>query len=335
MQRLFVAAIFAVTMNSLLGCTALRQWNQKFSGDPREEVASVPEHHAPPVPACPPENTRECAVNKEAELHTVDLRSIAVRVQGDSCILHGRSGLVSFPCVIKTLEHWTPVEILEESAMRNGEAPRREQGSKGANRRHPPDVLILGSSTVNDSLGHGLARAMSEQGHHVQRVGKASTGLARPDFYGWIAEAAKIEGELKYVFIFLGLNDAQDLCLTWSGKRCTRYVPPGTASWKQAYSERVRTMTKHLCTSGVQHVVWLTPPEVSVRNQRMRQWLPKIRELQIAGAQSGDCGMAIDLGSVDDVDKDPGLRQRDGVHISPRGANKLLRHILPKLPTVR
>ena len=56
-----------------------------------------------------------------------------------------------------------------------------------------PRVLLIGDSNFFGPLGHTLVHAFAQRAYHVKIRGKPSSGLARPEFFDWFAEADRPE----------------------------------------------------------------------------------------------------------------------------------------------
>jgi len=117
-------------------------------------------------------------------------------------------------------------------------------------------LYALGSSTMGMSLGKILRAELKPLGVRVRVWGKASSGLARPDFHDWPAAAARAMADHKpdLVVVSLGTNDGQNLY------RKGRWYAFGGPLWRRFYAARVDAMLDAL--TGPKHrrpVLWLGP----------------------------------------------------------------------------
>ena len=119
------------------------------------------------------------------------------------------------------------------------------------------DIIYgIGSSMMGSDLGPMLKRRLKEQGHTFRKWGKASSGLARPDFHDWPAKGGSVARKLKpKVFVVaLGTNDYQAI------RKGRRWIKFGTEQWKEEYAKRIDTMLAIL--SGKKRrraVIWMGP----------------------------------------------------------------------------
>jgi hypothetical protein len=76
-----------------------------------------------------------------------------------------------------------------------------------------PIALVLGDSNIYGSLGTELERSLQALGYRTDRFARSGSGLARPDYFDWFAEApALIEAaDPDVVFFMCGGNDGQGL----------------------------------------------------------------------------------------------------------------------------
>jgi len=193
----------------------------------------------------------------------------------------------------------------------------------------PPDVLVIGSSSVNGALGRLIESELSRAGMRPERRARSSSGFARPDFYDWEAEIPSL-GDLRALrglVVYAGGNDAQAIRLreselpaeVRSDRRARRsaewIVWREEARWRPVYQARVRSFVDALCAAGARRVVVLLP--AAGENEHWTERMERVHELQAAGARESRCGRAID--------PRPGVRIRegatlDGIHLSRTGA---------------
>jgi len=186
------------------------------------------------------------------------------------------------------------------------------------------DALLLGSSSMNHSLGRIIARELSHRGYRVLRKGVSAAGLARPDFRDMnaILEDLPISKRTVAVFVYLGMNDAQSLWLHPNERSASgrEYLPWGDDRWDDLYWQRAHDFFERICQKGAQRALVLLP--VDVKRERLQSRLKRIRALQAEAASDSSCGVA--LSTTGDVDRfevnGVSMRRPDGFHMSPKGA---------------
>lgn len=160
--------------------------------------------------------------------------------------------------------------------------PEPKEEPKDDRRAHCPDigekafVYSIGSSTLASLLGpmieQTVKRRWPEAG--VRKWGKASSGLARPDFHDWISEVPSVNEEYDpdVYIVSLGTNDFQSL-----------WVPDGwvkahTPEWEKAYGDRVEKLLEQLSGGDRKRlIVWVGPSAFNKRNAR--QIGPKVNRV--------------------------------------------------------
>ena len=97
-----------------------------------------------------------------------------------------------------------PVEVVEVAFTRVLQLP------------DPPRIpaLIVGDSNIFGPLGKSLERSLGALGFDVKRRGKATSGLARPDFFDWSTEARRLRA-LEELFRVLRVG-GQALVYVWA-----------------------------------------------------------------------------------------------------------------------
>jgi uncharacterized protein len=100
-------------------------------------------------------------------------------------------------------------------------------------------VLLVGASSIQFHLGIELERVLATgySGLTVQRLGKLSTGLTRPDVFDWPARLRELCTSFKpdLVIANFGGNDAQAMLLADGS-----VAKFGAPAWEQTYGERLR-----------------------------------------------------------------------------------------------
>ncbi|MCB9728847.1 MAG: DUF459 domain-containing protein [Deltaproteobacteria bacterium] len=121
-----------------------------------------------------------------------------------------------------------------------------------------PKVYLMGSSTMGSLLGPILQSLLDKEwGLEARRWGKASSGLARPDFHDWpgLLPGLMVKHRPDIVVISLGTNDNQPL---WVRKGV--WIRLDNPKWETTYAERVReTLSLAAGKSRRRLVVWMGP----------------------------------------------------------------------------
>lgn len=128
-------------------------------------------------------------------------------------------------------------------------------------------LYAIGSSTMGMTLGAILKKRLKPNGVKTRVWGKASSGLARPDFHDWVGIAPGLMKRHRpdVVVVALGTNDGQNLK---SGKHWFSF---GSKAWRKIYRQRVDTLLKHLAGPNKHRpVVWLGPTALADRRGAKR-----------------------------------------------------------------
>jgi len=188
----------------------------------------------------------------------------------------------------------------------------------------PLRVLILGDSLGLD-VGQQLEGQLSALG--VVRVtldGRVNTGLTRPDYFNWPAQAqADLAMQRPQVIVgMMGANDPQD----FPGPPD---IPFNSPAWRAQYAANCKQFFSLLVSTGAK-VIWITEPPMQEAGLNLRVALVN----QIQEAQAKAVG-GISLLHASAVLGGPGgnfasylsngqqiiaVREPDGVHITPGGS---------------
>jgi uncharacterized protein len=231
-----------------------------------------------------------------------------------------------------------------------GQARADRYGPEGGTR-----VLVLGDSMIAGGFGLYLARALGEdRGYDVTRRGKSSTGLARPDFFDWIAEAKRLVGDTPYdaTVVMFGGNDVQGLHMgkTAGADPWVRWEDEG---WSEEYARRVNALADIVAPAG-QQLFWIgmpvmRPSKFHARVQRVNTIYRAEMAIRpnalfvdiwtVLANEDGEYADRIHLTRDDDseADADPQAAKRkrkkvlvragDGIHLTVAGAHHLTAHV--------
>jgi hypothetical protein len=134
--------------------------------------------------------------------------------------------------------------------------------------REPTPDKQLRVAIVGDSLAQGVGFAADAVFKpfwvEVFKQGRISTGLARPDYFNWMAQMHTIVDRAApdLILVMIGENDNQGL-LYPDG---TLEQDIGTFDWAEHYQARVERFAK-IATSDGGHVVWIGLPNVSDKSR--------------------------------------------------------------------
>lgn len=204
-----------------------------------------------------------------------------------------------------------------------------------------PSVLLIGDSNIFGALGHALARRLRARGLRVERFGKPTSGLSRPDFFDWPREAARrlAAADPDVVIFMVGGNDHQ--CIEAPGGSGTRVPWKDADAWREEYSRRVREMA-HLLSGGARRVFFLSPTNRAPRIDREDAF--RISRVQ-ADALEGMAGVTwIDMIALTTdargrwLDRGVGpdgcwqiWRRPDGIHLTDEGGELVAERLLAEL----
>jgi len=130
-----------------------------------------------------------------------------------------------------------------------------------------PVVYGIGGSTMGSLLGPMLDKVFGENDVKFRRWGKASSGLARPDFHDWPKSAPELmeKHHPDIVIVSLGTNDYQAL---WEKGN---WVPQEDADWEKKYGERVDAMLTALAKDDKDRlIIWSGPYAFEGKNAVVR-----------------------------------------------------------------
>jgi hypothetical protein len=221
----------------------------------------------------------------------------------------------------------SPAQPSETAPVESTFAIRRPVG------RDKLRVAIVGDSLAA-GVGYFAGRVFRPSLVDIQRHGRLSTGLARPDYFDWFTSMGRIvEGyDPDLVIVMIGENDQQNL-LTASGRLET---PRNSRDWAPAYRERAEALMR-IATEGGARVVWVGLP---VQRERTR-WRFIQRQNRLFEQASESVGDVAFLDAWDLFDKPNGdytayyrdgndvklVREGDGLHLTAVGYGILVREV--------
>ncbi len=226
------------------------------------------------------------------------------------------------------------------------EGEDQEAGEAQAALELPRKVLILGDSLAATGFGALLQKQLDAHPDiKCFRKAKSATGLARPDFYDWMAEGKRqiAARDPHLVVVILGGNDGQDLTnKSGKGKR----VHWKTEEWDDAYADRMNAFLEEIAGEDRQ-VLWLGLPRMGMRSFEKK--LELIRSVQETAVREklGERGEYLDTTDMTSDEngallkradvgkkKNQSLRADDGIHFTMAGSQYFADRVYPEVVRV-
>ncbi len=213
----------------------------------------------------------------------------------------------------------------------------------------PKEILIVGDSMIAGGFGLYLERELRKtHGFNARRRGKSSSGLARPDFFDWMAEARKLvaESQPDASVVMFGGNDVQGLFHTAAMRKegAPRWLVWNDEKWPVEYARRVDEFCDILAPDG-QPIFWVGLP--TMRPEKFRKKVERVNEIYRERMAARSNATFIDTWAVladengeyaDHLCLEPPadgksckkvrVRAGDGIHISVAGAHHLKAYVL-------
>ena len=207
----------------------------------------------------------------------------------------------------------------------------------------PPRIpaLILGDSNIFGPLGKSLERSLGALGFDVERRGKATSGLARPDFFDWSKEARRLLAlhHPDLVIAMFGGNDGQRM--EFHDASGTPLKMDSGDAWEVAYAHRIREFA--LLLRGDSRRVFILSPtnrrprfarekmsRVRAAQRRALKGLDGVTWIDMFPLSSDDSGAWLNSGA--DVDGNiVRYRREDGIHLTPAGGQVVGQRLIERL----
>lgn len=204
-------------------------------------------------------------------------------------------------------------------------------------------ILMIGDSMIAGGFGLFLAEDLErEHGYEVDRRGKSSTGLARPDFHDWIevGGAARAEAKPSAVVCMFGGNDGQGLYMGRNAE--PEWIRYGEPEWTPEYRRRINAFADAV-TAGGEWLFWIGMPQM--RLERLHDRVGHMNTIYAAEMAIRPNARFVPIwdvlahdGKYSDHVTIAGKRTRvrtgDGVHITSAGAHYLADFVRPHIADV-
>jgi uncharacterized protein len=204
-------------------------------------------------------------------------------------------------------------------------------------------LLIVGDSMAATDFGTALEKELEAHRYVTcRRRGKSATGLARPDFFDWMKEGAKLvkKHQPDVVLVVIGGNDGQDL-IAPKGAPSERIFWK-TDRWKDAYRDRVMRFLE-LLSADDRIVLWLELPLMDHRS--LEEKLEQVRAVQKDAVASvaraswietrryfvDDRGKLMKQTKIEGWRAPQAIRQNDGIHFTVPGAAFFAQRVYPEV----
>lgn len=194
--------------------------------------------------------------------------------------------------------------------------------------------LLLVGDSLSISLGEQIEKLLARDSSAVtfRRLGKVSSGLARPDFFDWEQNLSELTARQKpnVVVIMLGTNDNKSL------KRGNSTVAFGSAGWDEEYSTRMQRLLS-ICRRNNKDVkvFWVGAPIMA--DPSLARDLQRVNTvIEKWCTHNRDCHFISTWAELADptgrfmaylTDSNGGarvqLRAGDGIHLAPYGSQLL------------
>ncbi len=211
----------------------------------------------------------------------------------------------------------------------------------GVARGKPGRVLLVGDSMIAGAFGLYLEQHLRKAvGHEVERRGKSSSGLARPDFFDWLEEGERLRTKFSpdAVVVMFGGNDGQGLYMGRGAE--PKWIRWHEDGWTEEYRRRVNAFADVMTANGEQ-IFWvgmpvMKPTKLNARVDHMNTIYraemairPHAEFVDVWRLLAGpDGGYAHEL---EVAGKRVRIRASDGVHLSGAGAKVLVEHVAGRI----
>jgi len=194
----------------------------------------------------------------------------------------------------------------------------------------PKRLLLIGDSNFYGALGHRLVLGFRARGYDVHMRAHSASGLARPEYFDWFAEARRLVDQVRpdAIIVMLGANDVQRI--TWPHLDKRVYFKD-LEGWRTAYEARVFAFMQMLAEDG-REVFYLSPTNrgwaLAVRavsrvrevQERVAALLPRVHWIDMFPFSSDAHGAWLNFGK-DELGKRVVYRHGDRIHLTRSGGD--------------
>jgi len=192
---------------------------------------------------------------------------------------------------------------------------------------------MIGASSTGSLTGPSLRRAYAKTRIQFKFWGKASSGLARPDFHDWPKETQRIVRGFKpdVVVVHLGTNDNQAI------RKRRGWIRPTSDRWDVEYAARVGRLLRIIGGPKKDRpIVWISPVRIrGTKAAKMGGRISAIMRDQVADYDGGVVYMNVfdttsrgGKGQLKRVKDSKGrwvdVYQGDGAHLTAKANNILV-----------
>jgi len=144
---------------------------------------------------------------------------------------------------------------------------------------------MIGAFSIGGLIGPMLRRIFKDGPVTFKFWGKASSGLARPDFHDWPKATKRILRSFKpdLVIVHLGTNDNQGI------RKGKGWIRSGRPAWEAEYAKRVGHMLDLIAgPDRSRPIVWVTPVVIRSKNAwRLGGLISKAMRKEVADFDGG------------------------------------------------
>ncbi len=217
--------------------------------------------------------------------------------------------------------------------------PAPDEAEPSAPAPAPRRVLLVGASSIQTDLGRALERQLeSDLGVEVQRHGRHSTGMARPDYFDWNARARELHADFRsdLVIAQFGGNDGQGLTDRDTGRAVAPFF---TDDWDAVYGARLEAFVDLFSDDGVPVVILGMP---AMRNAYHQSKMARINTVTRAASERAGAYFVDTFAMTADAAGNPLSRTEvdgrtrllhaaDGMHLSLHGSDMVAAGIVEAL----
>jgi hypothetical protein len=242
--------------------------------------------------------------------------------------------------------------LLQQQQALEAQNAADQSAAAAAEAKKPPQLpaatptaplrLWVGGDSMTETFGTSLQRVVQSTGVFTPTLDfHVSTGLAQPGYFNWPEHLVKdvLPTNPQIVVIMFGANDGQNMTDPTTGKALERY----SDAWTEEYRRRVAaTMDLLKSPTNDRLTIWVGVPVVGQASgvhgmdkldyvywseAQKRPWIQYFDSWPFFS--DADLQFAGNLPNADGVER--GMRQKDNVHFSTVGGNRLSWAVLARI----